>query len=92
MSLQFTEHALFRYCQRILGADMRWLTKQLNEQIGAVTKDGDHKLKDFDAYAVVRNGFVVTILTGKQLQDLKLGKKPKRFKNRTRYVPAREDW
>ena len=86
MSLKFTEHALFRYCQRVLGADVTWLKERLEEDIGPLTSDGHYKLKGHDAYAVIRDGFVVTVMTEAQLKALR--KKPIHL----RFKPIREDY
>ena len=86
MPLKFTEHTLFRYCQRVLGADITWLKDELTRDIGPLTSDGHYKLKGHDAYAVIRDGFVVTVMTEAQLKALR--KKPLAL----RFKEAKEDY
>lgn len=80
MTLRYTEHALFRFCQRVLGADVTWLQAQLADQIGNVPGDGNYKLRGYDAYAVIRDGHVVTVMTAEQLKLLAKSKRKFRFK------------
>lgn len=81
MTPRFTEHALFRYCQRVLGADIDWLRESFIASLGPIPGDGNYKLKGYDAYAIVRDGTVVTVMTEEQLRKLAKVKKPKwRFK------------
>lgn len=86
VSLKCTEHALFRYCQRVLGADVSWLKTELEKDIGPLTSDGYYKLKSHDAYAVIRDGFVVTVMTEAQLKALR--KRPLNL----RFKEAKEDY
>lgn len=85
MTLRFTEHALFRYCQRVLGADVTWLKESLAKQI-TLTHDGHHKLKDYDAYAVIKDGHVVSIMTEAQVKAMRRKPVALRFKE------VKEDW
>jgi hypothetical protein len=80
VKLKFTEHALFRYCQRVLGADVSWLIDSLTEKIGDVPGDGNYKLRGYDAYAVIRDGHAVTVMTAEQLRLLAKSKRKFRFK------------
>lgn len=84
--LRFTEHALFRYCQRVLGADVTWLKEQLELEIGPHTADGHYKLGEHDAYAVIKDGFVVTVMTRAQVKAMR--KKPLHL----RFKECREDY
>lgn len=84
--LKFTEHALFRYCQRVLGADIPDLKKSLTELIGPHASDGHYKLLGYDAYAVIKDGFVVTVMTEAQVKALR--KRPLHL----RFKECREDY
>lgn len=84
--LKFTEHALFRYCQRVLGADVTWLKESLATQLGDVPGDGIYKLRGYDAYAIVKDSMVMTVMTERQLKNLRSKSRKLRFKE------AREDY
>lgn len=84
--LKFTEHALFRYAQRVLGADVTWLKEQLEREIGPRIADGHYRLGEHDAYAVIKDGFVVTVMTAAQVKATR--KKPVAL----RFKECREDY
>lgn len=86
MTPRFTEHALFRYCQRVLGADIEWLKQSFSGRLGQVPGDGNYKLQGYDAYAIVRDGAVVSVMTGEQVRLMTKTKKKFRFKE------AKEDY
>ncbi len=84
--LRFTEHALFRYCQRVLGADVTWLKESLSAQLGDIPGDGAYKLSGYDAYAIVKDGMVMTVMTERQLKESRSKSRKLRFKE------AKEDY
>lgn len=65
-TLTVTEHALFRYCQRALGAEIQWLKEQILKDIRASHArlgDGNYPIGDGSIIAIVMNNTVITIYT-----------------------------
>lgn len=60
-TLYISDHALVRYCERVLGLDKLAVIKSISAALGPV-KDGKHKLPDVDIVAVIENNTIKTFI------------------------------
>jgi hypothetical protein len=80
--IHVTQHALLRYCERVLGADLDQISHSIAVEVAPLVAklgDGQYSILDGQCIACVRGGIVSTIL----LPDLQRPgtKKPRRPKH-----------
>lgn len=88
--LKISDHALVRYCERVLGLDRAAVSQAIAGAIGDAT-EGRYNLPGQDIVAVVQNGVVVTFvpLCYRGNVFLKPAKRPKAARP---MLPEPEDW
>jgi hypothetical protein len=60
-TLYISDHALVRYCERVLGLDKKAVIKGISNALGPI-KDGKYKLPDQDIIAVIVNNTIVSFV------------------------------
>jgi hypothetical protein len=64
--IHVTEHALLRYCERVLGADRNWIMKRVRDSLptnpDGTLRDGRHTIEAGKFEVIVEDNCVLTVL------------------------------